>query len=60
MRLQTPYLRRQRGFLPFGFPDEDENVEIQDMNPSGVRPQVTWGAGRLWMARKAQMQDLIP
>jgi hypothetical protein len=30
MIFRTPYLGRERGFLHFGFPDEDENVEMQD------------------------------
>jgi hypothetical protein len=33
MSLQTPYLKRERGFLHFGFPDGDENVEIPDTTP---------------------------
>jgi len=45
MIFRTPYLGRERGFLHFWFPDEDENVEIQDMNPSGVRPHVTGEGG---------------
>jgi hypothetical protein len=43
MILQTPCLKRERGFLHFGFSDEDENVEIQDTTPSDVRPQVAEG-----------------
>ncbi len=37
MIFRTPYLGRERGFLHFGFPDEDENVEIQDTPPSDVQ-----------------------
>jgi hypothetical protein len=40
MIFQTPHLRRERGFLHFGFPDEDENVEIQDTTPSDARPDI--------------------
>ena len=54
MIFRTPYLGRARGFLHFGFTDEDENGEIQDTPPSGGG-----GVGRLRVVRNAEMQDPI-